>query len=109
MKSTRREFVKTGIYAAAAAGVAASKVGAAEDVSGTGGEAAVLDTTRKADMVYRKIGRTGETVSLVGLGGFHIGSQKDEQESIRIIRSAIDRGITFLDNCWDYNGGQSEI
>lgn len=48
-------------------------------------------------------------VSAIGLGGFHIGHQEDEQESIRIIRTAIDRGITFMDNCWDYNDGISEI
>jgi len=57
----------------------------------------------------RTLGRSGEKVSMVGLGGYHIGMQKDEQESITIIRSALDRGINFLDNCWDYNDGQSEI
>ncbi len=57
----------------------------------------------------RTLGRSGEKVSMVGLGGFHIGMQSDEQESIRIIRTALDSGINFLDNCWDYNGGQSEI
>ncbi|HEX2714808.1 MAG TPA: aldo/keto reductase [Candidatus Acidoferrales bacterium] len=58
----------------------------------------------------RTLGRTGELVSAVGLGGFHIGKPElTESESIRIIRTAIDNGITFLDNCWDYNGGQSEI
>lgn len=66
------------------------------------------ESTRRGDMLYRTLGRTGETVSVIGLGGFHIGQQKDEQESIRIIRSAIDRGITFLDNSWDYNEGKSE-
>jgi len=65
-------------------------------------------TVRKGDMVYRTLGRTGEQVSLIGLGGAHIGYQREEQESIRLIRSAVDRGITFLDNCWDYNGGASE-
>ena len=59
-------------------------------------------------MPYRTLGRTGEKVSLVGLGGSHIGTQKDEQESIRIIRGALDRGINFLDNSWDYNDGKSE-
>jgi aryl-alcohol dehydrogenase-like predicted oxidoreductase len=63
----------------------------------------------KADMTYRTLGRTGEKVSMVGLGGYHIGSQKDEQESIRIIRTALDNGMNFLDNCWDYNGGESEV
>jgi aryl-alcohol dehydrogenase-like predicted oxidoreductase len=62
-----------------------------------------------APMIYRALGRTGEKVSLIGLGGFHIGKQKDPTESIRIVRTAIDRGITFMDNCWDYNRGQSEI
>ncbi len=65
-------------------------------------------TTRKGDMLYRTLGRTGEQVSLIGLGGFHIGKQADEQESITLIRSAIDRGITFMDNSWDYNEGKSE-
>ncbi len=57
----------------------------------------------------RTLGRTGARVSIVGLGGYHIGMQSDEQESIRIIRTALDSGINFLDNCWDYNDGQSEI
>ena len=46
---------------------------------------------------------------MVGIGGYHIGMQSDEQESIRIIRTALDSGINFLDNCWDYNNGQSEV
>jgi len=58
---------------------------------------------------HRKLGRTGADVSCIGLGGYHIGHQRDPAESIRIIRRAIDGGITFLDNCWDYNGGASEI
>jgi aryl-alcohol dehydrogenase-like predicted oxidoreductase len=57
----------------------------------------------------RTLGRSGEKVSMVGIGGYHLGMQSDEQESIRIIRTAIDSGINFMDNCWDYNGGQSEI
>lgn len=59
-------------------------------------------------MLYRTLGNTQEQVSAIGLGGFHIGLIEDEAESIRIIRSAIDRGITFMDNCWDYNDGVSE-
>jgi len=64
---------------------------------------------KKGDMLYRELGNTGEQVSLIGLGGYHIGRIPDDTESIQIIRSAIDRGITFMDNCWDYNGGASEI
>jgi aryl-alcohol dehydrogenase-like predicted oxidoreductase len=59
-------------------------------------------------MVYRKLGRTGEKVSAIGLGGYHIGIPQDPDVGIRIIRHAIDRGITFMDNCWDYLGGESE-
>ncbi len=56
----------------------------------------------------RTLGRTGEKVSIIGLGGYHLGVP-DEPESIRIIRTALDSGVNFLDNCWDYNDGQSEI
>jgi aryl-alcohol dehydrogenase-like predicted oxidoreductase len=58
---------------------------------------------------YRRLGRTGEMVSLIGVGGYHLGRQADEQETIRIVRTALDNGINFLDNCWDYNGGSSEL
>jgi len=58
---------------------------------------------------YHTLGNTGERVSCIGLGGAHIGMQSDEQERIRIIRTALNEGINFLDNCWDYNNGQSEI
>src|SRR5437764_10427113 len=56
----------------------------------------------------RQLGRTGVRVSIVGLGGYHLGLPRDEQESIRIVRRALDHGMNFLDNCWDYNGGESE-
>src|ERR1700704_3577860 len=58
---------------------------------------------------YRTLGRSREKVSLIGLGGYHLGNQADPQESIRIIRTGLDAGLNFLDNCWDYNGGESEI
>ncbi len=58
---------------------------------------------------YRRLGRTGELVSAIGVGGYHLGRQADDQETIRIIRTALDNGINFLDNCWDYNGGASEL
>ena len=62
-----------------------------------------------SEMQYRVLGSTGEKVSVIGLGGWHLGLKHvDEQLSVRIIRSAIDRGITFMDNSWDYNDGASE-
>jgi aryl-alcohol dehydrogenase-like predicted oxidoreductase len=59
-------------------------------------------------MQYRTLGKTGERVSVIGLGGHHIGRPRDPNEGIRIIRAAIDRGITFMDNSWDYHDGESE-
>ncbi len=76
---------------------------------GTLGLPAARLAAQSGDMPYRVLGRSGEKVSAIGLGGFHIGTQRDEQESIRLVRTAIDGGINFMDNCWDYNGGQSEI
>jgi aryl-alcohol dehydrogenase-like predicted oxidoreductase len=61
-------------------------------------------------MPFRVLGRTGERVSAIGLGGWHLGLKHvDEQLSVRIVRDAVDRGINFLDNSWDYNEGVSEI
>ena len=66
--------------------------------------------TRQGDMLYRTLGRTGERVSAIGMGGYHLAQHGlDENESIRLVRAAVDRGITFMDNSWDYNEGQSEI
>src|SRR6266404_9969019 len=60
-------------------------------------------------MIYRTLGSTGETVSAIGVGGWHLGLKHvDEQLAVRIVRTAIDCGINFLDNCWDYNEGASE-
>jgi aryl-alcohol dehydrogenase-like predicted oxidoreductase len=62
------------------------------------------------EMPTRTLGRTGVQTSIIGLGGWHLGlSSIDEQLSVRIIRGAIDNGINFMDNCWDYNEGASEI
>jgi predicted aldo/keto reductase-like oxidoreductase len=69
----------------------------------------LVGAARREEIPRRKLGRTGETVTIIGLGGFHVGKQKTEDESVSLIRAAIDGGITFLDNCWDYNDGQSEV
>ncbi|AXC14886.1 L-fuco-beta-pyranose dehydrogenase [Acidisarcina polymorpha] len=100
----RRSFLKSA--AVAGAGLAAANSGLGQSSAAPAGA-----TTRpmSPDMQYRDLGKTGEKVSAIGLGGYHIGKQQDPQESIRLIRSALDRGITFLDNCWDYNDGLSEV
>jgi aryl-alcohol dehydrogenase-like predicted oxidoreductase len=58
-------------------------------------------------IAYRTLGRTGEKVSMIGVGGFHMGSPS-EGEGVRIVREALDAGVNFLDNCWDYHDGRSE-
>jgi aryl-alcohol dehydrogenase-like predicted oxidoreductase len=65
---------------------------------------------RNGDMLYRHFGRTPEKISAIGMGGFHLGkSALTDAEAARLIHQGIDRGITFMDNCWDYNNGRSEL
>src|ERR1035437_387862 len=93
----RRDFVKA---ASVAAGAAATGT-----LLHAGGK-----TPEAEGMIYRTLGRTGERVSTIGLGGYHIGNSSiSEQDAIQLMRQAIDRGITFMDNCWDYNDGVSEV
>ncbi len=70
--------------------------------------AAATSQTMLNGMLYRTLGNTGEKVSAIGLGGYHLGHPPDPADAIRIIRRAIGHGITFMDNCWDYHGGESE-
>lgn len=92
----RREFLKSATAAASIASLS-SLLPAEETVPASNG------------MIYRKLGRTGERVSVVGLGGYHMARPGlEEAEAIKLARQAIDRGINFMDNCWDYNGGVSE-
>src|SRR5882672_7546826 len=67
-----------------------------------------LAHSAEGSVPHRTLGHTEEKVSIIGMGGYHIGQGSDEQLSIRIIRTALDNGVNFLDNCWDYNGGTSE-
>jgi predicted aldo/keto reductase-like oxidoreductase len=91
----RRSFLKGAIMAGAMAGL---------------GGSARSEETMANGMLYRMLGRTRQRVSAIGLGGFHIGQPKlSDDQSIHLIRAAIDGGITFLDNSWDYNDGRSEI
>lgn len=90
----RRAFVRCGVVAGVAAGAGAYGWGAGHS---------------PGQVPTRPLGKTGARVSAIGLGGYHIGNPKQESESIRLIRSAIDQGITFMDNCWDYHNGKSEV
>lgn len=110
MTLSRRRFLKSasGTVVLGISGSSTLSVAAATEQTSS-----LLDTPpeeeRRGDMIFRRLGKTGEWVSLIGLGGYHIGKQADEDESVQLIRAAIDRGISFMDNCWDYNRGESEI
>jgi hypothetical protein len=108
----RREFIHTAA-AAGAAPLLADELTATQPTKP--GELPPLPRFDPAQEVvrgamrYRKLGKTGVEVSCIGVGGFHIGIPADEADSIKIIRSAIDAGINFMDNCWDYHDGTSEL
>jgi aryl-alcohol dehydrogenase-like predicted oxidoreductase len=110
MDISRRKFLKdaSGALALGITGSAALPLAAATEQASRL-VASPPEEQRRGDTIFRRLGRTGEWVSLIGLGGYHIGKQEDENESIKLIRSAIDRGVSFMDNCWDYNGGESEV
>src|ERR1700681_801502 len=111
----RREFFKTAALCGVAStlpAVLAQEKPSAPQENGSMNQIPLASSagTRKGDMLYRLLGRTGEQVSAIGIGGYHLWEHSlSEDDSIRLIRSAIDRGITFLDNSWDYNEGQSEV
>jgi aryl-alcohol dehydrogenase-like predicted oxidoreductase len=95
-QSNRREFLSTTVSGAVAAGVAVS---ANPEVA----------TAAGGDMPMRTLGSTGEKVSLLCVGGYHIGVKSlDEAASVRLMHEAIDHGATFLDNAWEYHDGRSE-
>ena len=92
--TTRRTFLEI-----AAATIVGTRLGQPAWAAGT-----------KNEIPYRTLGRTGEKVSIVGIGGYHLGqSGISSEDAIRVVRKALDEGVNFLDNCWDYNGGESEV
>ena len=127
MISSRRSFLKTS--AAVTAGFAAARPFACAGTpdTDTSDKAQAVNTllsapadlpllggpapgeTRQGDMIYRPLGTTGATVSLIGMGGYHLGKIDTDAEAVSLVRKAIDSGITFMDNSWDYNLGTSEL
>jgi predicted aldo/keto reductase-like oxidoreductase len=94
----RRDFLKS----ASAAGMSAAIPANSQATS-------LVKRPESPGMIYRELGTTGERVSAIGMGGYHLGKQPEANESIQLMHAGIDRGITFLDNCWDYNDGISEV
>ncbi len=107
----RRAFLKS----ASAVGVAAVQGGGAMAQGGASdgrtSKEAPVKRPENPEMIYRELGTTGERVSAIGLGGFHLAKDPSTTaaDAIRLVRSASDAGITFFDNCWDYNDGISEV
>jgi predicted aldo/keto reductase-like oxidoreductase len=89
---TRRDFIKQTAFGLCAANMLSH----------------ALAASNQADIPTRPLGSTGANVSMLGLGGHHIGRIRDDNQSVRLIRKAIDRGVTFLDNAWEYHNGRSE-
>jgi aryl-alcohol dehydrogenase-like predicted oxidoreductase len=108
-RSSRRGFVLGVTGAAAVYACRKEPHSTAPSPSAPHGASASVSAAKAEPIPTRRLGKTGVRVSMLGLGGFHIGSKLSEAESIALIRRAIDNGVTFLDNCWDYNEGDSEI
>jgi len=93
---SRRGFLRVAMAGSAAVSVATPATRAAE-------------ADQKQGVPYRALGRTGVKVSAIGMGGFHLGSASSDSEGIRLLRTGVDQGINFMDNCWDYHEGGSEV
>jgi predicted aldo/keto reductase-like oxidoreductase len=94
----RRDFLKS-----------ASAAGMSTAIPANSQVTSLVKRPESPGMIYRELGTTGERVSAIGMGGYHLGKQPEANESIQLMHAGIDRGITFLDNCWDYNDGISEV
>ena len=93
--STRREFLTQAVAGVTLAALADDVLASQQPASATG-------------VPTRRLGRTEQQVSIVSLGGWHIGAVKDQAEAVRIMHAALDEGVTFFDNAWDYHDGGSE-
>src|SRR6476659_1635858 len=97
---TQREFMQTTAATAGAVAVGATSAPAQEKKP--------EDKKPGEGIPTRPLGKTGVNVSSLCLGGWHIGSVKDKDEAVKIMHTALDEGVTFFDNCWDYHDGGSE-
>jgi predicted aldo/keto reductase-like oxidoreductase len=97
----RRDFLKSATAATVASAIPATAQTAQPNTP--------VKRPEAPGMIYRELGTTGERVSAIGMGGYHLGKQPEAGQSIQLMHAGIDRGITFMDNCWDYNDGISEV
>jgi aryl-alcohol dehydrogenase-like predicted oxidoreductase len=94
-ETSRREFMRDATIAASVAALAEQVIAQTSSAPAIG-------------LPTRELGKTGQRVSIICLGGWHIGAIKDEKEAIRVMHAAIDEGVNFFDNAWDYHDGVSE-
>jgi predicted aldo/keto reductase-like oxidoreductase len=94
-RSSRRDFLQFAVTAASVTALAEEIVAQTSSATASG-------------LPTRLLGRTGQRVSIIGIGGGHIGGLKDDGEAIRIVQMAADEGITFFDNAWEYSEGLAE-
>jgi aryl-alcohol dehydrogenase-like predicted oxidoreductase len=106
----RREFLKSA-SAASLASATPALLGQQPETNSPTSRELPIKRPENPSMIYRELGTTGERVSAIGMGGFHLAKDSSitAQDAIRLVRSASDQGITFFDNCWDYNDGISEV
>jgi len=100
----RRFFIETGLASAGtvlAASVLRSQVASAALPQ-------QMTTTGADQIPHRPLGKTGEQVSIIGLGGYHLGTVQSRELAVRLVQEAVDAGVTFLDNAWEYNDHRSE-
>ena len=116
MSMERRDLLKATALGAAAAAAAPAFAAAQTTISPdvpAPGNWPPPETIDEGGMKYRILGATGQRVSIVGMGGFHLAKPgldgPSTEDAIRIVRTGIDGGINFCDCAWDYNGGESEI
>jgi uncharacterized protein len=114
LKTSRRDFLKAGATVAGVASRATAMTAMAFASAASQGQAAERQApgaptnASKGDMLYRALGRTGERVSALGVGGHHLGDFPNVDDAIRCVHEAIDAGVTFFDNCWEYYNGKTE-
>jgi predicted aldo/keto reductase-like oxidoreductase len=99
----RREFVKSAIYTATAAAITGDAL--AQTTNATSAPAA----PSVGAIPKKPLGKTGVQVSALGMGGFHLGSAKDQTVVNQMVAQAIESGVNFFDNAWEYHDGDSEV
>jgi len=107
MNGTRRDFLKVGAGAVAATSAvsASSNEGFSSIASGRSAAAPAGD---EGNMIYRRFGRTDVHISAIGMGGHHLGDVPTLDEAVQLVHEAVDAGITFFDNAWEYYNGKTE-